>query len=82
MAVKKLLMLGDPMLYRPSIAVGPEEKELVAETVRDLHDTLDGLSKDAWRGKGDRRSADRGVQENRIHEHRDAVRLRQPGPRR
>lgn len=40
MAVKKLLMLGDPMLYRPSIEVGPGEREFVAETVRDLHDTL------------------------------------------
>ena len=40
MAVKKLLMLGDPMLYKPSVAIGPGERELVAETVRDLHDTL------------------------------------------
>jgi len=40
MAEKNLLMLGDPMLYKPSIEVGPGEKELVAQTVRDLHDTL------------------------------------------
>lgn len=51
MAVKDLLMLGDPMLYKPSIEVGPGEKELVAQTVRDLHDTLMAFRKKHGAGR-------------------------------
>ncbi len=40
MAERRILMLGDPMLYKPSLEVEPGEKSLVEETVLDLHDTL------------------------------------------
>ena len=38
--IKEILKLGDPRLYDVSKAVTPEERELAAVWVQDLHDTL------------------------------------------
>lgn len=37
---REILKLGDPKLYEVSRPVSPEEREGLAETIRDLHDTL------------------------------------------
>jgi peptide deformylase len=39
-SVRKILLLGDPVLYQPSAAVGEGEVAGLAGVVADLHDTL------------------------------------------
>lgn len=40
MAVKEILLLGNPFLYEKSSKVSPEEMPLIRDTINDLHDTL------------------------------------------
>lgn len=40
MAVRKILLLGDPKLYQPSAPVKREEMDRVQPVIEDLHDTM------------------------------------------
>jgi len=40
MAVKEVLLLGNPQLYQPSEPVSPDEVESLKPAIEDLHDTL------------------------------------------
>jgi peptide deformylase len=40
MAVRKILLLGDPSLYEPSAACRPDELDEISRITVDLHDTL------------------------------------------
>ena len=40
MALKKILLLGDPKLYESSLLVKKEELSSVLEVVNDLHETI------------------------------------------
>lgn len=40
MAVREIILLGDPRLYQTSNPLNPGDEELIGETVKDLHDTL------------------------------------------